>query len=162
MKEILSATVAESKLKRMALEIAERNQGLDELVIIGIRENGVAIARRVAFHLQSFFPGKVHLQDLSINKKDPGAVTLTPELSLSGKAVILADDVVNSGKTLFYALRPLLDQKPSRVEILALVARTHKEFPIAVDYVGISVSTTLQDHIEVMVEDSKVSGARLN
>jgi pyrimidine operon attenuation protein/uracil phosphoribosyltransferase len=161
MKEILSAEVAEKKLKRMALEIAERNQGTPELVLIGIRENGVVIAARIAAYLSSFYKGSVSLLDLSMNKKDPGSVSLSKDISLNGKTVIMADDVVNSGKTLFYALRPLIEQRPARVEILALVARMHKQFPIAVDYVGMTISTTLQDHIEVLVEGDKVSGARL-
>lgn len=161
MKEILSASVAEKKLKRMALEIAERHQGSGELLLAGIRENGVVIAGRIAAHLASFYKGKVSLIELSLNKKDPGAVTLSKDMPLSGKTVIIADDVVNSGKTLFYALRPLIEQRPDCVEILALVARLHKKFPIAVDYVGISVSTTLQDHIEVLVEGDRVTGARL-
>jgi len=81
--------------------------------------------------------------------------------SLKGKSVVLADDVANSGKTLAYALAPLLKEQPSKIEIAVLVNRHHKNFPIAPNIIGQSVSTTLQDHITVTFKDDQLTGAHL-
>jgi len=71
----------------------------------------------------------------------------------------LVDDVANSGKTMLYSIRPLLLQFPAQIQTLALVERTHKSFPVVVDYVGLSISTTLDEHIYVEVEGTDVEGA---
>ena len=71
----------------------------------------------------------------------------------------MIDDVANSGKTMLYALKPLLDQYPKKIQTLALVERTHKTFPVQVDYIGMSVSTTLDEHIYVEVEKDEITGA---
>lgn len=161
MKEILNEWTADRKLERMALEIAERHHAEPEIVIIGIKENGCIVADRVAGFLAKYFKGSIKQCSLSINKKLSEGAVLDPAPSLDGAYVLLVDDVVNSGKTIFHAFKPILESKPSHVEVLALLARTHKAFPIAVDYIGLSVSTTLQDHIEVQVENGRVLRAVL-
>jgi len=83
-------------------------------------------------------------------------------MDFTGKTIILIDDVANSGRTMLYALKPLLDQHPKKIQTLALVERTHKSFPVDVDYVGLSVSTTTDEHIEVEVENGEVLGAWLD
>ena len=80
-------------------------------------------------------------------------------MDFTGKAIILIDDVTNSGKTMLYALQPLLPFYPKEIQTLALVERSHKAFPIHTDYVGISLATTLQDHIYVEVDGDRVTGA---
>ncbi|MEJ7769041.1 MAG: phosphoribosyltransferase family protein, partial [Chitinophagaceae bacterium] len=75
--------------------------------------------------------------------------------------IILIDDVTNSGKTLLYALKPFLAHHPKKIQTLTLVERSHKLFPVSSDYVGISLATTLQEHIFVEVENGQVSGAYL-
>lgn len=159
MKQILSRETAEAKLKRMALEVAERNVSLPGLILLGIREQGWVIAHKVADYLRPVFPGSVEVVDLILNKKDPGEVKLGKDMDLNGKAVLLIDDVANSGRTMLNALKPVIAQRPAQVETLALIERTHKKFPIAINYVGLSVSTTLEEHIEVLVEGAEVVGA---
>ena len=83
------------------------------------------------------------------------------DIDFNEKSILLIDDVANSGRTMLYALKPLLQYRPKQVETLALVERTHKKFPIAVDYVGLSISTSLQEHIIVDVEDGVIAGARM-
>ena len=73
--------------------------------------------------------------------------------------VIVADDVVNAGKTLLYALKPILQFSPKKIQTLVLVERTHKAFPVTSDYVGLSIATTLEEHIIVEVEDNEINGA---
>lgn len=162
MKEILTAATAEAKLHRMAIEIAERNLHSESLVLIGIRENGLQIARYIAALLPAYFTKPVMVLSLSINKRDPGVVELDNEMSLEGRSVILIDDVANSGKTMFYALPVIISHKPAQVETLALIERSHKKFPVAINYVGLSVATTSEEHIEVEMDGDKILGAGLS
>src|SRR5205085_282398 len=129
--------------------------------LIGIKENGIFIAKKIAEYLKETFKGTIELIDLSIDKKKPGEVRLGKEADFNNRNILLIDDVANSGRTMLYALKPLLQQLPAQVQTLALVARTHKQFPIAVDYVGVAVSTTLQETIVVEVKDGEITGAWL-
>lgn len=156
---ILSKEVADRKLRRMALEIAERNIEVKELILVGIKENGSFIARKIADYLKNVYKGTVEVLDLAINKKQPAMVELSKSIDFSGKTIILIDDVANSGRTMLYAIKPFLQVHPAKIQTLALVERTHKLFPIAVDYVGVSVSTTLKESIIVEIEGEEVAGA---
>jgi len=158
---ILNKETADKKLRRLALEVAERNYEKKEIILIGIKENGIFIAQKIAAYLKEVFSGKLELIELSINKKLPGEIKLSKELDFNNKCILLVDDVANSGRTMLYALKPLLNQLPQQIETLVLVERTYKKFPIAVDYVGLSVSTTKQENIIVKVENEEVVGAWL-
>jgi pyrimidine operon attenuation protein / uracil phosphoribosyltransferase len=158
---ILPAAVAEKKLSRMALEIAERNYAESEIILLGIKDNGTVIAKKIAAYLSGVFKGTITVLDLYIDKRHPGEITITPATDFNNKTVILVDDVANSGRVMLYALKPLLDQHPKKIQTLALVERTHKSFPVSVDYVGLSVSTTPDEHIYVDVENGEVMGARM-
>jgi pyrimidine operon attenuation protein/uracil phosphoribosyltransferase len=96
-----------------------------------------------------------------MDKKNPLQISLNGAIDFNEKNIILIDDVANSGRTMLYALKPLLEQLPRKIQTLALVERTHKSFPVDVDFVGFSVSTTLDEHILVEVEDGEVMGAWL-
>ena len=158
-KYILSKEAAEKKLRRMALEVAERNYGEQQLVLVGIKNNGSLIAEKIAIHLKEIFSGEIIVVSLLIDKKMPGAITLQPDIDVSNKVVLLIDDVANTGRVMLYSLQPLLQQFPKKIQTLALVERTHKSFPIALDYVGVSFSTTLDEHISVEVENGQILGA---
>ncbi|UAY53412.1 phosphoribosyltransferase family protein [Ferruginibacter albus] len=158
-KYILSKEIAEKKIRRIALEVTERNYTEQELILIGIKENGIVIANKIASYLKETFKGKIEVLDLSLDKKNPTKITLSKPIDFNNKAVLLVDDVVNGGKTLLYALKPLLEYHPEKIQTIVLVARTHKAFPVAVDYVGLSFSTTLDEHIFVEVEKGEITGA---
>jgi len=158
-KQILTAEVASRKLRRMALEVVEQNYSAAQLVLIGIKANGTVIAEKIRQNLKDVFNGEVIVLELSLNKKNPTAISLDHAVDFTDKTIILIDDVANSGRTMLYALKPLLEQLPKKIQTLALVERTHKTFPVAVDYVGLSVSTTLDEHILVEVEGGEVRGA---
>ena len=158
---ILDKETAEKKLKRMALEVAGRNDGENAIVVIGIKENGFAIAQKIALYLKDGFSGKISLVSLGIDKKDPGDITLSTKADLRNQVILLVDDVANSGRTMLYALKPLLEQYPRSIQTLALVERTYKQFPVAIDYIGLSVSTTSAENITVEVENGEVQGAFL-
>jgi pyrimidine operon attenuation protein/uracil phosphoribosyltransferase len=159
-KYILNAVTAAKKLERMAYEMAEQLLGEQEPVILaGIKENGVVMARILASHLSSISGLKSEIIEISLDKRHPREIILNKQLSFNNRVIVLIDDVTNSGKTLLYALKPLLEGHPRKIQILALVERTHKAFPVKADYVGISMATTLQDHIYVEVEADTITGA---
>ncbi len=161
-KQIMTAEVANKKLQRMALQVVEQNYNETQLILIGIKASGSVIAEKISQYLKEVFNGEVVLLELSIDKKNPLQVSLNAAIDFNGKNIILIDDVANSGRTMLYALKPLLEQLPKKIQTLALVERTHKSFPVDVDYVGFSVSTALDENILVEVKDGEVSGAWLN
>lgn len=157
---ILSKEVAERKMQRIALEIAEQLYGEnDPLIIIGIAESGMVIAEKLFSLLQPQINLPVRLISCTINKKDPKIVSYSEEIDFNQKNILIADDVTNSGRTLLYALKPLLQYYPKRIQTMALLERMHKSFPVKIDYIGLSIATTLQNHIQVEVENGQVSGA---
>ena len=156
---ILDQPTATRKLQRMAYEIVENNLDEEGIILVGIRDNGSVIAENILKLLNQISSMKVDLVHLKIDKKNPGTVELTKDIKLDDKVVIIIDDVANSGKTMLYSLKPFLDQHPKKIQTLVMIERTHKAFPVNSDYVGISVSTTLQEHIYVEVNGDVVLGA---
>ena len=158
-KYILTRQVADKKLRRMALQVAEQNCDAVQLILLGIKENGIIIAHKIRTYLLEVFSGEISVVELSLNKKEPTLVSLDPAMDFNGKSILLIDDVANSGRTMLYALKPLLETFPKKIQTLVLVERTHKSFPIDVDYVGLSISTALDEHITVEVDNGEVVGA---
>lgn len=160
-KYILSKDVAEKKLRRMAFEILENNVDEKEIVLAGIRESGSVVARVMQKMLGEISSIKTELITVTLDKKKPGDVSLSKTFDFNNKVIIVIDDVCNSGKTLLYALKPFIDYHPKKIQILVLVERTHTSFPVRPDYVGLSIATTIQEHIFVEVKDDSVNGAYL-
>lgn len=158
---ILNEESVKRKIKRMALEIAEQNAGEQELVIAGIAGNGETIAACIAEELKKIASIELTTIVVHLDKREPREINLQPAVALDDKIILIADDVANTGRTLFYALKPFLSASPKRVQTLALVERSHKLFPIHTDYTGLSIATTLQEHIAVETEGEKVVGAWL-
>jgi pyrimidine operon attenuation protein/uracil phosphoribosyltransferase len=160
-KYILSAETAGRKLERMAYEIAERNTGATSLVLAGVHENGMHIAVLLQKMLVTIGLPEADLVEIQLDKRHPTTVTLSKEIPMDGQTIILVDDVANSGKTLLYALKPFLHKHPAGIQTLVLVDRAHKAYPVQPDYVGLSLSTTLQEHIFVEVQKDGIKGAWL-
>lgn len=159
---ILTKEKIDKILRRMAFEIAERNTGEDQILLAGIKENGLVIAQKLQQLLVDIFKGQIEVTDITVDdKRRPGKITLSRERNFDNSVVIVTDDVANSGKTMLYALKPFLQDQPKRVQTLALVDRTHKTFPVHTDYVGYAVATTLEEHIFVEVENGQILGAWL-
>jgi pyrimidine operon attenuation protein/uracil phosphoribosyltransferase len=157
---ILSREVAEQKLHRMALELAEHLNGdTAPVILIGIRNSGTVIAEKIASLLKQDVPNDIKVISVIMDKTHPVAVELSEKIDLNDLHVVIADDVTNSGRTLLYALKPLLEFHPKSIQTLVLVERMHKLFPVNPDYVGLSVATTMQEHIQVEVEKNEVVGA---
>ena len=153
------------KIQRLTVEILERNFGETEIILVGINQNGLEMARLLANELIDRTDTQITLTRLQINPAKPldGSVFLDMPLeSVENKVIILVDDVANTGRTFFYALRPLLDVLPKKVEVAVLVDRKHKSFPIQPDYVGLSLATTLKENIDVTIRDVEDWAVYLN
>ena len=158
---ILDQQVAEMKIRRMALEIIENNLDETEIILVGIRESGSVLARIIQRMITEIADIKTELISISLDKRLPKVITLSQTFDFNNKVIIIIDDVANSGKTLLYALKPFLDYHPKKIQSLVLVERSHNSFPVHSDYVGLSIATTLQEHIYVEVEGEKIMGAYL-
>lgn len=158
---ILDEATAAKKLRRMAYEIIENNTGEDLLVLAGIRDSGTVMATIIQQLLTGISNIKADLFTVSLDKHHPTTVQLNREGNFDDKVVIVIDDVAMSGKTLLYAMQPFLAFHPKKIQTLVLVERSHKAFPVKPDYVGLSIATTLQEHIYVEAENGIIKGAYL-
>ncbi|HZH85875.1 MAG TPA: phosphoribosyltransferase family protein [Brumimicrobium sp.] len=155
---VLDERQINQKLDRIAYEIVENNFDDEKLFLVGIKGNGYEIAKELAVRLENIGQQKIHVSELIIDKKNPLDHEITTSISLAkfdNNTIILIDDVINSGRTMQYALIKLLERPTKRVKTVALVDRKHRNFPIRCDYVGLTLSTTLKDRIEVELEGVK-------
>lgn len=155
---VLTKEVAAQKISRLALEVAEHVAGeKNPLIIIGIRETGFYLAEKIAALLKGYIDTKIEIISANMDKSIPGDIHFDKKIDLNNKNILLIDDVCNSGKTLLYAVKPLLDFYPKRILVLVLVERMHKLFPIQPDFVGLSLATTDDDFIRVKLEKGEFS-----
>jgi len=158
---VLDKEVIRRKMKRMALQVAEQNSDETELIIAGIAGNGEVVAKCLIKDLTEIASFSTSYIQVQLNKKDPREVLLVSEVDVNNKVVILVDDVANTGKTMLYALKPFLAASPKKIQTLVLVERSHKLFPVQTDYAGLSIATTLQEHIAVETDGEVLTGAWL-
>jgi pyrimidine operon attenuation protein/uracil phosphoribosyltransferase len=158
---ILDEATAAKKLRRMAYEIIENNTGEQHLVLAGIRESGTVMAKNIQKLLAEISDISTDLIIVTLDKRRPSTVTISKEGNFDDKVIIVIDDVAMSGKTLLYAMQPFLAFHPKKIQTLVLVERSHKAFPVKPDYVGLSIATTLQEHIYVEAEGEVIKGAYL-
>lgn len=165
--KILDDRQIRQKIRRIAIEILERNFGEPEIILAGLNNNGVGFARFLLDELLPIAPKdvKISLTRIRLNPANPVEYAPTidmPAEALRGKPVIIVDDVANTGRTIFYAVQPLLEVIPKKVEVAVLVDRKHKLFPIKADYVGLSLATTLLEDIDVRIRDVAEMAVYLN
>ena len=158
---ILNAETVRRKLRRMAFEIVERNTDEQHYIIAGINGNGEVVAKNIIRELKQITSAALHFLTIQLNKKQPLEVAVNKDIDVNDKVLIIADDVANSGRTMLYALKPFLQFQPKKIQTLTLVERSHKLFPIQSDYVGLSISTTLHEHITVETDGEEIRGAWL-
>lgn len=149
------------KLKRMAYQVWEHNSNAEAVTLVSVKGGGDIVAENLKTILEQISPLKVEHVTVKMNKRKPLTEDIVLESELSGKSLVVVDDVANSGRTLMYALKPLLQFDLKKMLIAVLVDRRHKSFPITPDIIGHSVATTLQEHIEVETEGREVTGAYL-
>lgn len=160
---ILTHQEIEHKIKRIAYQIYETFVEEDAIVIAGIASNGYALAEKLAHQLKQISEIKVSLCAVNINKLEPGSAITTsiPQAEYENKGLVLVDDVLNSGTTLIYGVKHFLDVPLKKFKTAVLVDRNHKKYPVKADFKGISLSTSLQEHVQV-VFDKKGDYAYLN
>ena len=160
--KLLDEQQIQKKIERLAIQILENNFGEKQIILAGINNNGTRFAELLLENLNDRTKTKFELTQIRLNPADPvdNEVTIDyPLKKLKNKVIIIVDDVANTGRTLFYAFKPLMAILPKKVEVAVLVNREHKSFPIKVDYVGMSLATTMKEHIEVKIKGKRKSVA---
>jgi len=153
--QILSKKQIEQKISRIAYEIYENNYLEKRLFIAGI-PSGYKFAKLIVAELKKICPFEITLLNVDFAKEHPSEESIKVDYDpqkLKGHVLLLVDDVLHTGRTFLHSLRPFLDVDTKKIETVVLVDRSHKLFPISSDYVGYELSTTLNDHIEVVLEN---------
>jgi pyrimidine operon attenuation protein/uracil phosphoribosyltransferase len=148
---ILDSRQIAQKTKRIAYQIYESNSSEKEIILAGIQGNGMIFAKQIAGVLEEVSDLKISLCEVFINKRKPlGSVsTSLAAEDYKNKSLVLVDDVLNSGSTLIYGIKHFLDVPLKRFKTAVLVNRNHKKYPVKADFKGISLSTSIQEHVEV-------------
>jgi pyrimidine operon attenuation protein/uracil phosphoribosyltransferase len=154
--KILDDKKIRQKIKRLAIQILEHNYEESELILIGINNRGMQIALLLMEELKQLKPITIILTRIRLSPADPLGSPIELEMpveELHEKTILIVDDVANTGRTMFYACKPLMNILPKKIETAVLVDRQHKSFPIKVDYVGLSLATTLKENIDVVIKE---------
>ncbi len=162
-KEILNSKDLERALIRIAHEIIERNKGTKNLCLVGIQRGGVYLAKRLASQIESVEGEHIKVgalditfyrDDLYIKKDQPVVRTTAIPFSITGKTVVLVDDVLFTGRSIRAAMDALIDfGRPAFIQLAVLIDRGHRELPIRADYVGKNIPTSINDSVEVYLKE---------
>jgi len=142
---------------RIAYQIYETFVEEEEIIVAGIANNGLEFAKKIISALEKISPIKTTLCSVNINKNQPQD-TVTTSLKPSeyeGKCIVLVDDVLHSGTTLIYGVKHFLDVPLKKFKTVVLVDRNHKKFPVKADFKGISLSTSLLEHVQVEFKENE-------
>ncbi|TAI46670.1 phosphoribosyltransferase domain-containing protein [Flagellimonas allohymeniacidonis] len=150
--QILTHEKIQHKIKRIAYQIYEANVTEDQIVVAGIEGGGLKFAEKIAAVLKKITEANITLCKVKMNKSNPlqsGVTTSIDEEDYKNKSIVLVDDVLNSGTTLIYGVQHFLKTPIKQLKTAVLVNRNHKKYPVKADYKGISLSTSLHEHIKV-------------
>ena len=152
---ILNHIQINQKIKRIAYQIYEANSSEKEVVIAGIQGNGVYFSKQLAKSLEQISSLKITLCEVFIDKKNPldKITTSIKSIDYYNKSIVLVDDVLNSGTTLMYGIKYFLNVPLKRFKTAVLVNRNHKKYPVKADFKGISLSTSINEHVEVSFDE---------
>ena len=149
---ILTKKEIQQRIKRIAFEILEQNFKEKEIVFAGIFDKGYTLAKLLEKEFKGISEIDTRLVKVTLDKLAPSQseVAVDTDYSLlKNKTIILVDDVLNTGRTIAYSLKPFLNIKVKKIQTVFMVNRGYHSFPICADYVGYSMATTLQEHVEV-------------
>ena len=151
---ILNHQQIQHKIRRIAYQIYESNVNEHEVILAGIESNGYLLAKKIKSSLDDISDIKSNLCKVIIDKRHPLSEIKT-SLSVeeyANKSIVLIDDVLNSGSTLIYGVKHFLNVPLKQFKTVVLVNRNHKKYPVKADFKGISLSTSLHEHVEVILE----------
>lgn len=154
---ILNQIEINHKIKRIAYQIYECNVNEQEIIIAGIYSNGYLFAKKIKSAIEEISKINPLLCKVEINKNkptDPITTSISPN-DYKGKSLVLVDDVLNSGTTLIYGVKHFLDVPLKQFKTAVLVNRNHKKYPVKADFKGISLSTSLKEHVTVIFKEQK-------
>ena len=157
-KKILTNSQIKRKIKRISLQIIESNVEEKEVVLAGIEQNGFLLAKELNKMITELSNLNIKLCSLKIDKKNPlnNISTSLNSNEFKNKSIVVVDDVLNSGSTLMYAVKHFLDTELRQLKTTVLVDRNHKKFPIKADFKGVSLSTSLQNHVKVQFDKNSI------
>lgn len=159
-KKILSQSSIAQKTRRIAYEIVEEFSDEKRVIVFGIKEGGYLFAKKLVDELNRIAAFEVILSEVSIDKKSPESSAVSISLSeaeMNEAVAVVVDDVLNTGKTLAYIIKHLLGLNFKSLKTSVLVNREHLMFPISADFVGLSLSTTMREHIQVVLTNDEES-----
>ena len=161
--KLLDDKMIDRSLTRLSHEIIEKNKGIENLVLIGIKSRGVPLANRLSAKIESIEGKRIpvgelditlYRDDLSLRSYEPDVKGLVLDFPIDGKIVILVDDVIYTGRTVRAAMDAIIDfGRPSAIQLAVLVDRGHRELPIRPDYVGKNVPTSSKEVVKVKLEE---------
>lgn len=158
---ILNHQQIKHKIKRIAYQIFETFSEESEIFLAGISKSGYKFAEEITKELNLISDLKVTLIEVQVNKQNPSDAIITniDSKDYSNKCIVLIDDVLNSGQVLIYAVKHFLNVPIKKFKTAVLIDRNHKRYPIKADFKGLSLSTSLKEHVEVIfdVENSHVT-----
>lgn len=152
---ILNKEEIQQKITRISYQIYETFVDENEIIIAGIAKSGFILAEKLTKELSNISDLKVTLCEVNIDKNNPQnkITTSIPKDEYQNKGLILVDDVLNSGTTLIYGVKHFLDVPLKKFKTAVLVDRNHKKYPVKADFKGISLSTSLHNHVQVVFEE---------
>jgi pyrimidine operon attenuation protein/uracil phosphoribosyltransferase len=158
-KQILNKAQIDQIIVRMAYQIYEQNHKVDKLYFFGLAQNGLTLAKMLGEELSkiSKIDSEAILMDIDKEAKSQPNLDHVQMPKGENLTIIVVDDVLNSGRTMIYALDPILKLSLAKLQTCVLVNRSHTRFPIAVDYKGLELGTTIEEHIEVQLERKNYS-----
>lgn len=151
---VLEDDQVRQKIRRMAYEIFENNFSEEKIVLAGIDGQGHSLALLLGKELSAISPLKVTIVKVSLDKEAPQKSNIDLDIKIEDirkTTVVLVDDVLNTGRTLAYSMKPFLSVELKKIEVAVLVNRSHPLFPVHPNYTGYELSTTLSEKVEVVL-----------
>ncbi len=163
-KQVLDAAALTQKIRRIAFQIYENNFEEKEIFVAGIIGEGYALAELICRNITEISKIKAKAVKIDLNKEVPYERPVEFDCDtkvFEQKVIIVVDDVLNTGRTFSYSLAPFLAMHVKKIQVAVLVDRNYRKFPISADYIGYELSTTLSDHVEVVISNEKKRGVYL-
>ena len=149
---ILNKQDVENKIKRIGLEIIEDNINCSKIILFGISDNGKLITQKLMGHINKISNISVDLIQVNVNNE---SLEYDNKFDILNQSIVIIGDVSQSGKTLQMVISDLMKYKPSKIKTSVIINRDHSLFPVKIDYSGLSLSTSVNEHVDVIIDEKK-------